>query len=182
MSMRISLVLSAVLVLAPALAGEAAAQKLSLRIEQGLVTLDAEDVSVEEVLARWMRTTGLSVISKGGEGSDLRVSLRLEGVTEREALTAVLRDLSGYIIGERRDPATGIVTVDRLMILSLSAGHADTQVDAPLRRVPAPDLAPMDTDDTYPVVEATPGPVDETPRELAPVPLPGEDWGSTGEP
>ena len=166
MSIRISLVLSVVLALA--VAGDAAAQKLSLRIERGLVTLDAEDVTVEEVLARWMRTTGLNIVSKGGEGSDLRVSMRLEGVTEREALSAVLRDLSGYIIGERRDPATGVVTVDRLMILSLSAGHADPQVDAPLRR--------------YPIVEAAPGPVDEMPRELAPVPQPGENWGSPGEP
>ena len=180
MSMRISLVLSAVLALA--VAGDAAAQKLSLRIEQGLVTLDAEDVSVEEVLARWMRTTGLNIVSKGGEGSDLRVSLRLEGVTEREALSAVLRDLSGYIIGERRDPATGLVTVDRLMILSLSAGHADAQADAPLRRMAPPAFAPVDTDDPYPVVEATPGPIDETPRELAPVPLPGENWGTDSEP
>jgi hypothetical protein len=180
MSLRISLVLSAVLALA--LAGEAAAQKLSLRIERGLVTLHAEDVSVEEVLARWMRTTGMNIVSKGGEGSDLRVSLRLEGVTEREALSAVLRDLSGYIIGERRDPATGIVTVDRLMILSLSAGHADGQVDAPLRRIPAAGFTPVATDDSYPVVEATPGPVDDTPRELAPVPQPGENWGSAGEP
>jgi hypothetical protein len=180
MSRRISLVL--LVVLALAVAGDAAAQKLSLQIERGLVTLDAEDVSVEEVLARWMRTTGLNIVSKGGEGSDLRVSLRLEGVTEREALSAVLRDLSGYIIGERRDPATGIVTVDRLMILSLSAGHADPQVDAPLRRIPAPTSEPVATDDPYPIVEAVPGPVDETPRELAPVPQPDENWGSPGEP
>jgi len=179
MSMRISLVLSVLLALA--VAGEASAQKLSLRIERGLVTLDAEDVTVEEVLAQWMRTTGLNIVSKGGEGSDLRVSLRLEGVTEREALSAVLRDLSGYIIGERRDPVTGIVTVDRLMILSLSAGHVDTQVDAPLRRIPTPTSVPV-ADDPYPIVEALPGPADETPRELAPVPQPGENWGSPGEP
>jgi hypothetical protein len=177
MSLRISVVLS-VLLAVVAVAGDASAQKLSLRIERGLVTLDAQDVTVEEVLAQWMRTTGLNIVSKGGEGSDLRVSVRLEGVTEREALSAVLRDLSGYIMGERRDPATGIVTVDRLMILSLSAGHVDEAPPAPFRRALLPQSAAPDV--VYPIVEAVPA--DDTPRELAPVPAPGENWGTPVEP
>ena len=51
MNVRSILVSSAVLSLLAA--GEVAAQKLSLRVEQGLVTLDADNVTVDEILARW---------------------------------------------------------------------------------------------------------------------------------
>jgi hypothetical protein len=159
MNVRLILVSSAVLGL---LAGDAAAQKLSLRIEQGVVTLDAENVTVDEVLARWSQATGLNVVSKSGQGSDIPVSLRLDGVPEREALRMVLRDLSGYIMGERRDPRTGVVTIDRLMILPQSAAQASPGAVAAPRRAPARAVTAL----TPPVIESPP--IDETPVELAP--------------
>ena len=167
MNVRTILVSSAVLGL---LAGDAAAQKLSLRIEKGLVTLDAENVTVDEVLARWIDTTGLNVISKSGQGSDIPVSLHLEGVPEREALRMVLRDLSGYIMGERVDPGTGLVSIDRLMILPQSAASVPSQgpgavADTRPRRPFTPARAV--TALTLPSPEV---PVDETPVELAPTP------------
>jgi hypothetical protein len=148
---------------------DAAAQKLSLRIDRGVVSLDAENVTVDEVLARWTETTGLNIISKGGRGSETRVSLHLDGTTEREALSSVLRDLSGYIMGERRDPASGVVTVDRLMILPQS----DEQPAPPRSAGRSPVPQPMVPEVVYPVIEAVT--VDETPRELAPVPEEGEE-------
>ncbi len=99
----------------------AAAQNLTLSIDDGLVTLDATNVTVDEILARWTAVTGLNVVSKSGVGSDAPVTLRLSRVSEREALQTVLRDLSGYIMGERHDPQTGLVSVDRLLILPESA-------------------------------------------------------------
>jgi hypothetical protein len=129
MNVRFFLAVSAVLGLL--VATDAAAQKLSLTIHDGLVTLDAENVTVDEVLARWIDVTGLQVTSKSGQGSDIPVSLHLEGVSEREALTIVLKDLSGYIMGEHRDPLTGVVTIDRLMILPQSAAQSSAVVDAP---------------------------------------------------
>ena len=88
------------------------------------MTLDATNVTVDEILARWSETTGLTVVSQNGHGSDVPVTLDLSGVTEREALRLVLRDLSGYIMGERRDPQTGAVRIDRLVILPDSAARA----------------------------------------------------------
>ena len=155
MNLPTLLVVSAVVgLLAPA---DGAAQKLALQIDGGLVTLDAEDVTVEEVLTRWSKATGMSIISKNGVGAELRISLRLEQVAEREALAAVLRDLSGYIMGERLDPSNGAVTIDRLMILPQSAAARTGANDPPV---------------------AAPAHVDEIPRELAPVPAPGEIWPS----
>lgn len=163
MNLRTILVSSAVLGLL--VAADAAAQKLSLRIDKGLVTLDADNVTVDEVLARWVDTTGLNLISKSGQGSDIPVSLHLEGVPERQALAMVLRDLSGYIMGERRDPLTGIVTIDRLMILPQSAAQPNAGPAVAPRRPFTP--ARVATELTLPQQVQV---VDETPVELAPAP------------
>ena len=148
-------------------ASDTAAQKLSLHIDGGLVTLEADNVTVDEILARWVDTTGLNLISKSGLGSDIPVSLHLEAVPERQALAMVLRDLSGYIMGERRDPLTGIVTIDRLMILPQSAALPNAAPAVAPRRPFTP--ASLPTGLTLP----QPVPVDETPVELAPVVDPG---------
>jgi hypothetical protein len=178
MKLRNLLVWSAVIG-ALGVADGAVAQSLSLRVENGLVTLDARNVTVDEILARWTAATGLSVVSKSGVGSEMPVTLQLAAVPEREALQTVLRDLSGYIMGERRDARTGVVTIDRLLILPSSAAQAPaTATAAPpvfaagrrlgafTRRAPVP-----------PMVASPPAPVPqpsdaETPVELAPAPGP----------
>jgi hypothetical protein len=170
MNVRSILVSSAVLGLLAA--GNAAAQKLALQIEQGMVTLEAENVTVDEVLARWSQTTGLNVVSKSGQGSDIPVSLHLDKVPEPEALRMLLRDLSGYIMGERRDPLTGLVTIDRLMILPQSAAVQPATAAAPprglqpfTRRPPAPAFIEPSV-----VPEAPQSAESDTPVELAPQP------------
>ena len=140
-----------------ALSQTATAQRLTLRLDDGAVTLHAANVTVDEILARWSKTTGLKVISQNGHGSDVPVTLDLSGVTEREALRLVLRDLSGYIMGERRDPQTGAVRIDRLVILPDSAARA-SEVAPPARRGRAPG----------PQIKAPVEVVDDVPRELAP--------------
>ena len=144
-----------------ALSHTATAQTLSLRLDDGAVTLHATNVTVDEILARWSEKTGLTVVSQNGHGSNVPVTLDLSGVTEREALRLVLRDLSGYIMGESRDPQTGAVRIDRLVILPDSAARA-SEVEPPARRQRAPGP---------PVQAPVPGPVeitDDVPRELAP--------------
>jgi hypothetical protein len=135
------------------------AQDLSLTLDGGAVTLHATNVTVDEILARWSKTTGLTVVSQNGHGSDVPVTVHVSGVTEREALGLVLRSLSGYIMGERRDPQTGAVSIDRLVILPDSAARA-SEAPALARRWPVP-AAPAPVE----VVQ----PVDEEPTELAPV-------------
>ena len=140
-----------------ALSQTATAQTLSLRLDGGAVTLHAANVTVDEILARWSETTGLTVVSQNGHGSEVPVTLDLSGVSEREALGLVLRDLSGYIMGESRDPQTGAVRIDRLVILPDSAARA-SDVAPPARRVRAPG----------PQVKVPVEVVDDVPRELAP--------------
>lgn len=157
--------LAALCLLAPT--HTAAAQTLSLQLNDGAVTLHASNVTVDEILARWSETTGLTVVSQNGHGSDVPVTLDLSGVSEREALGLVLRDLSGYIMGESRDPQTGAVRIDRLVILPDSAARAsEVQPPARRRRAPGPQVqvpVPVQIPVQVPV-EVT----DDVPRELAP--------------
>lgn len=140
----------------------AGAQELSLTLDAGrAVTLHATNVTIDEILARWSKTTGLTVVSQNGHGSDIPVTVHVSGVSEREALGLVLRDLSGYIMGERRDPQTGAISIDRLVILPDSAARA-TEAPALARRWPAPGAEPPAPAE---VIE----PVEEEPTELAPI-------------
>jgi len=133
----------------------ASAQQLSLRLDDGTVTLHATNVTVDEILARWATTTGMTVVSQNGRGAGVPVTLHLSGVSEREALGHVLRDLSGYIMGERRDPATGTVRIDRLVILPDSAPRPSDVLPAAAQRPPVPVIDDIDQTDAIP-------------RELAP--------------
>jgi hypothetical protein len=127
-------------------ASEASSQSLTLHIEKGLVTLEAENVTVDEVLTRWSRITRLNVVSKTGTGSDIPLSLHLSGVPEREAMALLLKGLSGYIMGERIDPVTGLPTIDRLLILTQSAGLAPAFVPAPHAPDPEPEIDQTEPD------------------------------------
>jgi len=64
--------------------------------------------------------------------------------------------LSGYIMGERVEQATGIVKVDRLVILTQSAPRPSDALPPSMRVPPAP------------VVDIVPHDESEVPTELAP--------------
>lgn len=149
MKFKVLLVSLATLCLLPLLSRSATAQSLSLRLDDGAVTLHAANVTVDEILARWSKTTGLTVVSQNGHGSDIPVTLDLSGVPERDALRLVLRDLSGYIMGEKRDPLTGAVRIDRLVILPDSAARAP-EVEPPLKRRAAAPPVPADVSNDVP--------------------------------
>src|SRR6185503_10343729 len=77
-------------------------------------------------------------VSKSGQGSDIPVSLHLQGVSERDALKMILRDLSGYIMGEHVEQDTGVVTIDRLVILTESAPRPSDVLPPSMRTRQAP--------------------------------------------
>ena len=62
------------------------AQSLTLRIDNGLVTLDANNVTVDEILARWTggpRSPASASSRRAMWDPDAPVTLRLSGVSER---------------------------------------------------------------------------------------------------
>jgi hypothetical protein len=115
----------------------AAAQQLSLDIRDGLVTLQAVNVPVRQVLAEWGRVGGTKVV--GAERiTGAPLTLTLEGVPEAKALDIVLRGAAGFVAATRAVPGAGLSAYDRIMVLATStppaAGSAGT---AALNRNPA---------------------------------------------
>lgn len=112
-----------VLALAAALlfctAQAAQAQQIDLRIGNGRVTLDAENVAVRLILSEWARVGSTRVVNGELVGGGL-VTLQLEDVPEAEALDIVLRDTSGYIIAMRPAGEAGASVFDRIMVLASS--------------------------------------------------------------
>jgi hypothetical protein len=103
-----------VAIAAQLLLGDAGAQTLSLRFENGRAQLEAQDVSVQQILKRWRDQTGALVL--GAEKiSAPPLMLRVANVTERDLLAILLRGITGYIATERPESdgrITRIVIVD----------------------------------------------------------------------
>lgn len=107
----------AVLLLAPA-ASEA--QQMKLQIQNGLVTLDAQNVSVRQILAEWARVGGTRIVN-GEKVAGPPVTLQINGMPERQALDSILRGVSGYMLAGRPMASAGASAFDRILILPTSA-------------------------------------------------------------
>ena len=73
---------------------------LTLDIRDGKVMLDAQDVTIGQILTEWARVGG-TLITNVERLSSAPVRLRLEAVPEREALEIILRSAAGYLAAPR---------------------------------------------------------------------------------
>lgn len=110
-------------VLALAVAQPASAQQLMLEIRDGLVTMEATNVPVRQVLAEWARVGGTRVVG-GDRLSGPPLTLHLEGVPEAKALDIVLRGAAGYVAAPRAIAGTGRSSFDRILVLATSTPPA----------------------------------------------------------
>ena len=99
--MRRTLALTSLALIAALTPGAAAGQSLLLQLHEGLVTLDAKDVSIRQILDEWARVGGVTLVNADALAST-PTSIVLNGVPEREALATLLRETHGYMLGERR--------------------------------------------------------------------------------
>jgi hypothetical protein len=116
-----------------ALPARASAGELKLSINNGLVTLVAQDVPLSMIMAEWARIGQTRVVN--GDKILTPVSLQLVDVPERKALDILLRSASGYMLAERPSPMANASVFDRILILPTSKPPAYT---APVNPVPPP--------------------------------------------
>ncbi|MGH9163400.1 MAG: hypothetical protein ACRD2X_25865 [Vicinamibacteraceae bacterium] len=108
--------------LVPALAA-AQSGKVQLSLTDTGVTLIAQDATPREILTEWKRVTGANIV--GLEGlAGVPLTLRLENVSEREALDAVLRSIAGRMYVDRDQPASGQSQFDRIVLVPAQAKPA----------------------------------------------------------
>lgn len=135
-----------------ALPAAASAGELRLTIQNGLVTLIADDVPLSAILAEWARVGKTQIVN--GDKITTPVSLRIVDTPERRALDIVLRAASGYMVAERPTPVADASAFARIMILPTSRPPANSgPMTAPPAFVPRPQAPPLtpDMDDEEPM-------------------------------
>src|SRR5262245_17928386 len=73
---------------------------LELSLQDGKVTLDAQGVTIREILTEWARV-GKTKIVNIERLSGAPVTIKFEGVPEKQALEIVLRSVPGYVAAPR---------------------------------------------------------------------------------
>lgn len=135
--MKTSTLLATAVAVLSILPGRADAQQMTLQIQNGLVTLDAQNVSVRQILAEWARIGGARIVN-GEKVVGGPVTLQLNGIPERQALDAILRGVSGYMLAARQAGSTGASEFDRILILPTSAAPRTTTPPANAGFAPRP--------------------------------------------
>jgi hypothetical protein len=159
-----------------------AAAQVTLEFQQdGKLRLNAQNVSVSQILAEWARR-GRTTIVNGERVPGPPVTLELQDVSEKQALDILLRGVSGYLVAARDAAVSGASSFDRIYILPTSSRPTNTAAAAPPPQ--AIQLQDDDDDDPLPVGArgATP-PGGRLPRDVAqpgvtgrpPVPVDDDD-------
>lgn len=123
-------------------AARADAQQMTLQIQNGLVTLDAQNVSIRQILAEWARVGGARIVN-GEKVMGGPVTLQLNGIPERQALDTILRGVSGYMLASRQAGSVGASAFDRILILPTSSAPRPAAPPANAAFVPRPMPMPV---------------------------------------
>lgn len=170
---RCALAVALVAIAAPrALAGE-----VKVTLNQGLVTIIADDAPISRILAEWARVGQTKIVN--GDKMMTVVSLQLVDVPERKALDILLRSASGYMAAERPAPLQGASAFDRIMILPYSRPPAANPVmttnptPQPFNQQPRPMMPQPDMDDAQPVMPPGMAPQGQPTAGQQTSPMPG---------
>ncbi|HUP38646.1 MAG TPA: hypothetical protein VM115_00890 [Vicinamibacterales bacterium] len=110
---------------------------LTLSIRDGLVTLDAQDVTVRQILTEWARIGKTRIINvervTGGP-----VTLKIDAMPEKQALDLILRAIPGYMALPRETMMADASRYDRILIMATT-----TTVAAPRPQQPSPGFPGM---------------------------------------
>jgi hypothetical protein len=158
-----------------ALPGPAGAQDLTLSINEGRVTLIAQNVPVSRILAEWARI-GQSTILNGEKLTGPPVTLHFENQPERDVLEVLLGSASGYIVAPRSVAMANASAFDRILIMPTSRPPAVSaavppQFSRPPMQPPVPIQPDIDDDPAEPVM---PVGMQPQPNPNMPVMPPGE--------
>lgn len=97
----------------------AAASGFELSMNNGRVTIRAQDARITDILAEWGRVGNTAIID-ADELVDQTVTIELVDVPEAKALRTLLRTASGYLAAPRAATSDGVSRFDRILILATS--------------------------------------------------------------
>ena len=131
-----------------ALAAPASAGELKLTMQDGRVTIVADNVPLRQILQEWARV-GQTQIVNAEKLSNQAVTLQLVNATEREALDVLLRSANGYIAAPRATAMAGAAAFDRITIFVSSKAAPAQSANA---SVPTFQRPPLPDDGDEPIV------------------------------
>jgi hypothetical protein len=118
------------LLLLPALALPARAAGLELSIADGKVTLDAQDVTIRQILTEWARVGNTRIVNverlEGGP-----VTIKFEGLPEKQALDIILRSVPGYVAAPRDAFAANVSMYETILVMPTTTAVAAVRPQAP---------------------------------------------------
>src|SRR6476646_5125042 len=80
--------------------------EVQLTIRDGLVSLNAREATLSEILAEWERVGQTKIFNKETIPPN-RLTLQFTDVSEQQALETLLRPLSGYLVAPRTAAVAG---------------------------------------------------------------------------
>lgn len=138
--------------LAIGVAAPASAGDLKLTMQNGRVTLIADNVPVRQILLEWARI-GQTRIDNADKMGGPAVTLQLVDMPEKDVLDILLRSAAGYIAAPRPFSVANAATYDRITIMATSRPPAATAMSAP---TPAPfQRPPQPVDDVDEPINVT---------------------------
>jgi hypothetical protein len=100
-------------------AASASAQAVSLKFNNGRVTLNAQNATIRTILIEWSRLGGTRIVN-GERVGGAPVTLELTDIPERQALDILLRSAAGYVVTAKQG-TTGLSSVGGVVILATSS-------------------------------------------------------------
>lgn len=98
------------------LAGPSQAGQVKLEIRDGLVTLDATNATVAQILAEWARVGKTTVVNADKAPGGV-VTLVMTAVPERQALETLLRTSAGFVAAPRDVDQPSASAYDRIVVM-----------------------------------------------------------------
>lgn len=112
----------------------AEAGTLSLKLHDGLVTIDAKDASIHQIIAEWQKIGRTHFVNADGLTSP-PITLQLSNVPERQALDLILQSAAGYMAAPRTTIVPNASVYDLVFVLASSTAPPAPPPGA-IRRAP----------------------------------------------
>lgn len=96
---------------------------LQLSIQDGMVSIDAQDVTIRQILTEWSRVgkTRIVNVERLGGGP---ISIKFDVLPERKALDIILRNVPGYIAAPRATFVANTSMYDMILIMTTTTAVA----------------------------------------------------------
>lgn len=103
---------------------------LTLTIHDGRVSLDAQDVTISQILTEWARVGKTRIVNLERLNS-APLTLKFDNLPEDQALDIILRTIPGYFAAPRPVPVADASIYDRIALMTTTATVASGPAAAP---------------------------------------------------